>query len=932
MIQPTQPFRVSTTGGILILLTAVVGTAAAFLFTRNKAPSPMVEKFVEKAVMRDGGETIRSREVYYEDDANATAVAVEYHFTFADNIVSPANDPDFILEGSCQEGNQMKFLLAEQVTILQAEQMFPTGSLLVYDGDTFNGDCILEDEDEGGGSQILDPETNAAFLTVKAVKVSGKEVIVSGEVASFHHMFAEAEYNFVPLDEDQRSLRVGKFDVSERWDKEFDFGQDLPLQVKGNISAGFEGKSRGLRVWIGVSPTRLNVVPVLVHRTNSPAIIQWHDWKLSADVSYKASFRADASIDAVLSGQGNTSLIEGAHKFPFFTVPIHTMSHKLPKLLAKNVKKRIPGFNRESFLKLVLDVPFNLDYKGGLKFDGEVKASASIDSGVQEFELKIKGPLRKLKTDFIYSNDGIGDFVGFKVDYNINPNIDLELCLDVSFGPTPELQLDLLGIATAGPGVDTRLTVDGCAGTEPMPPQQTKSSAIHEVNCGKHCYLVGIDVGAAVGNAYVRTSFFGKEDFTPIFESFSLEYLIAKMCLLELPERTCGLRCCSKVDECVFMDELSEAEAYCKSDDFTVSPSPTKSATDAPTASDKQPTIAPSPGPTSSPTPRPTLKPTKPPSPGRTPDPTMKPTSNPTKPPTKNPTPRPSTEPTPGPTAAPTPSPTRKPTPGPSPLQTPGPTTRGPTKRPTQQPSVAATISPTSTAVAAEFINQAVFLDLEPLQGTEEFDDEGFRYHVNYNISYHDNIVSLAAAAFLLESVSCANSTMALRFSESIPLEDAEQMFQVGALVILDQSTIPVECNLGETFESDPEINSSFLLVASVSVEGSVVTLMGQEANWHYQYESQDILYVPVNSTDFTHRDLGQTSIGKFDVDKTWSKDLTYGKDNPEDDDIFQFDAEGSLTFKGSSKGLYFRSRLRKKPWYNVSTCRNSNAFSLAKS
>ena len=73
----------------------------------------------------------------------------------------------------------------------------------------------------------------------------------------------------------------------------------------------------------------------------------------------------------------------------------------------------------------VVDIPFKLEYKADLDYDGDVKASTSIDSGKQQFEYKVDGSLKKLKSSFTYTNDELGGFLGFGFDYNIDASLML---------------------------------------------------------------------------------------------------------------------------------------------------------------------------------------------------------------------------------------------------------------------------------------------------------------------------------------------------------------------------------------------------------------------------------------------------------------------------------------------------------------------------
>ncbi|KAL3935631.1 MAG: hypothetical protein SGBAC_008887 [Bacillariaceae sp.] len=533
--------------------------------------SPMVEEFLQTAHLSDEIAPISDTEL-----DNETGVVMDYTVELNPRVVRLAFSN--VTQTVTCEGNRLKVLFPHTVSLEEAQKMFPTEYLLIHEGEQ----CNLVDEE--GGSPDWDPEIGAVFLEVQSVEVDGKLVTVSGEVGSFHYMFHQAEMNWTHTEEGQdgRRLKLGRFDVSEEWNESFEYSNDLPVKIAGSVRAGFEGSSNGLYYYI-------------------------KPWKRRGGLSYEADFRAYADVNVSIAGKGEIDILKDDFQFDFVTVPIVGMTFKFPRTIAWAIRKfLIRGFSRNQFLGLALDIPLRLEYDAGLTYDVALTASSSFDTGVQEIKYELGGKLKKLNSNFEYKKDGNGYFNG--LDYNVDA-LDIELCLDLAFGPRPELALSVVGLAEAGIGIYCPITIQACVGTEPQPPVRD-SKALFIKNCKDNCWRGAVDIGIAIRDAYVRTRLLNeKETETPILEKFSEDLLIGKFCFLESEKATCGETCCGFGDQCVRGDQVlnPNADPYCMNDG-------------APTIS-----TLPSAMPSSRPSLRPSLKPSALPS--SEPLPTLEPTS-----------------------------------------------------------------------------------------------------------------------------------------------------------------------------------------------------------------------------------------------------------------------------------------------------------------
>ncbi|CAJ1944473.1 unnamed protein product [Cylindrotheca closterium] len=207
------------------------------------------------------------------------------------------------------------------------------------------------------------------------------------------------------------------------------------------------------------------------------------------------------------------------------------------------------------------------------------------------------------------------------------------------------------------------------------------------------------------------------------------------------------------------------------------------------------------------------------------------------------------------------------------------------------------------------FLERAVFMDLEPMEGVEEIDgDDGVSYQVTYNVTMlEEGIVSLGAAADLITSVTCFNDTINVEFKQIPSPDQIEFMFPDFALVVFDGNTFPdMECKLPNQDE-DPDLNSSFFLIAGVeAAEDKTVTIRGLPANFHHMFEEQELLFTPVEA----RRNLRNLRLGEFDIDKSF--DGSFQVPEGEDEKI-QLSAYAKASIEASSGGLHFKTGLKKQ-------------------
>ncbi|CAJ1969170.1 unnamed protein product [Cylindrotheca closterium] len=205
------------------------------------------------------------------------------------------------------------------------------------------------------------------------------------------------------------------------------------------------------------------------------------------------------------------------------------------------------------------------------------------------------------------------------------------------------------------------------------------------------------------------------------------------------------------------------------------------------------------------------------------------------------------------------------------------------------------------------FLEEAVILDSEPMEGSEVFDDDGVAYEVVYNATIlTTGVVSLGAASEMITGMACYNDTMSISFKETPSPDHLERMFPAFALVVFDGNTLQnMDCQLGLTpasNDNDPDVNSSFLMITGVEAEGKTVTVQGIPASFHHMFEYQDIVYRPVNA----RRNLRNLALGEFDISESYDGSFQLGKDEK-----LQINAYAKVNIDASSRGLRLKTYMK---------------------
>mmetsp|Transcript_42161 Transcript_42161/g.101758 ORF Transcript_42161/g.101758 Transcript_42161/m.101758 type:complete len:673 (-) Transcript_42161:284-2302(-) len=484
---------------------------------------------------------------------------VLYNVTMLEEgIVSLGAAADLITDVTCYN-DTMNIEFKEIPSPDQLELIFPEGAMVVFDGNTLQDmECKLGLEAQ---YQDDDPEVNSSFLLVAGVEADGKTVIVTGVPSNFHYMFEEQDLLFQPV-QARRNLRLGEFNVDETYDGSFQIpeGDDEKIQLTAYGKIDIEASSRGLRMNIKLKK------PKCKRRGFWGRLRCLFNYQLVVDGDYTAGFDLSAYLKASFVAKDALELLNGEKRYPFLSFPIVGMGFKFPKVVHRFIKKVIPGFKREYYLGVKCDVPAMLKYGLDVDYDVEVKGEASIETGKKEVAWKLYGVLFKdLDSSFNVNELEPSKSSNIKFDTNYDARFDIKIDGIVSGGLEPQIMVDVIGLATAGVGLFTGFDLEAKFDTELMEPVISESSFPFIINCD-YCHPLQAFFEATAKDAFFRTKLIGQEaKNTLLFGDWSLDFLIAKLCMLGNEERTCNNSCCGSEEVCV-VDAISSEKSCCNSE------------------------------------------------------------------------------------------------------------------------------------------------------------------------------------------------------------------------------------------------------------------------------------------------------------------------------------------------------------------------------
>ncbi|CAJ1944521.1 unnamed protein product [Cylindrotheca closterium] len=523
---------------------------------RNYLGQCIGDLFLERAVFMDLEPMEGVEEI---DGDDGVSYQVTYNVTMLEEgIVSLGAAADLITSVTCFN-DTINVEFKQIPSPDQIEFMFPDFALVVFDGNTFpDMECKLPNQDE-------DPDLNSSFFLIAGVEAAeDKTVTVRGLPASFHHMFDNQDLLFTPIEarRNLRNLRLAEFDISKSFDGSFQIpeGDDEKVQLSAYAKASIDASSNGLYFKTALRKQKckrrgwLRRLRCLV------------DYKLEVDSSYSAAFDLTAYLKASFVAKDSLELLNGDNRFPFLSFPIYGLGFKLPRWIASVVKKIIPGIQREYYLGVKADIPAVIKYGLNVDYDVKIDAEASIATGKKEVVWALNGVVfGGLDSTFDVNElePSKSSDIKFATDLDTDINVKVEGIL--SGGLEPQIVVDIIGLATGIVGLFTGFDLEGEFNTAPMEPVVSESGFPFIFNC-EECHLAALKFEATAKNPFFRWKLIGKdEENKPLFGDWSLDFLIAQLCLLNAEEKTCDDSCCGNREVCI-LDALSNEGSCCNTE------------------------------------------------------------------------------------------------------------------------------------------------------------------------------------------------------------------------------------------------------------------------------------------------------------------------------------------------------------------------------